>query len=268
MTDRVTRAVLLDIEGTCCPLSFVKETLYPHCLANLRSFFSAPHLPNNRFTHPQHFVTASACAAALEQQYKLDIRTSDSEHRSSPQVNASLYSTTVTLPQFLGQAYAAVNYHTQHNRKVPALKNLQSVIWNISYENATLQSPIYSDIPRALAQWTGLGIKIYIYSSGSRPAQHDFFKYSNVGDLRPFISGYFDTKVGPKNDSESYRNIALSLGVDAPVFITDVLAEAKAASEAGFECVISLRDGNEAIEEQHDLECSSDFSTLSIGFEK
>ena len=80
-------------------------------------------------------------------------------------------------------------------------------------------------------------MKVYVYSSASRSAQHDFFKYSQHGDLRDFISGYFDTTSGHKRDAKSYGNIFQSLGFDSPsqvYFLTDVLEEAKAADEAGF----------------------------------
>ena len=35
-----------------------------------------------------------------------------------------------------------------------------------------------------------------------------------VGDLRPYLCGFFDTTSGPKLEARSYRDIALSLGVD------------------------------------------------------
>lgn len=35
---------------------------------------------------------------------------------------------------------------------------------------------------------------------------------SQVGDLRPYLCGFFDTTSGAKVEGSSYRNIALSLG--------------------------------------------------------
>jgi len=54
--------------------------------------------------------------------------------------------------------------------------------------------------------------QLSIYSSGSREAQHLLFGHTEVGDLRPYLSCYFDTKVGHKRQVESYEDIALSLG--------------------------------------------------------
>lgn len=55
-------------------------------------------------------------------------------------------------------------------------------------------------------------------------------------------------------DAASYRNIAATLGVDAPsdiLFATDVLGEARAAHEAGWRAVLVVRDGNKSITEKH-----------------
>lgn len=79
-------------------------------------------------------------------------------------------------------------------------------------------------IPR-LEKWKADGKKIYIYSSGSVPAQKLIVGYSDKGDLRHFFSGYFDTSVGLKIESTSYKNIAKEIKKeDSPnsiLFVTD-----------------------------------------------
>lgn len=65
-----------------------------------------------------------------------------------------------------------------------------------------------------LVEWRNVGIKSYIYSSGSREAQRLFFEHSQAGDLRPFLCGFFDTTSGPKTEAASYTNIQHTLGVD------------------------------------------------------
>lgn len=57
-----------------------------------------------------------------------------------------------------------------------------------------------------------MGVQVSIYSSGSREAQGLLFGHSEVGDLRRYLSCYFDTTVGGKRQVESYTDIALSLG--------------------------------------------------------
>lgn len=75
-----------------------------------------------------------------------------------------------------------------------------------------------------------------------------------AGDLRPYLSGFFDTTSGVKTAAASYQEIALSLGVDSPrelVFATDVLAEAQAARDAGWRAVLVARAGNAPLPDGH-----------------
>ncbi len=53
-------------------------------------------------------------------------------------------------------------------------------------------------------------------------------------------------------EAASYRNIALSLGVDSPselLFATDSVDEAKAAAQAGWRAVLADRPGNKPLPE-------------------
>jgi methylthioribulose 1-phosphate dehydratase / enolase-phosphatase E1 len=64
--------------------------------------------------------------------------------------------------------------------------------------------------------------------------------------------GFFDTTVGQKRESTSYREIAASLGVDSPdeiLFATDIVEEAQAAKSAGWKCVLVKRPGNKELPE-------------------
>ncbi|KAJ6979905.1 hypothetical protein NC653_027902 [Populus alba x Populus x berolinensis] len=109
-------------------------------------------------------------------------------------------------------------------------------IWRTGYENNELEGVVYGDVPEALEKWHALGIKVYIYSSGSRLAQRLIFGKTNYGDLRKYLSGFFDTKVGNKKEIRSYIEISESLGVNKPfdiLFLTDVFQEAVAAKAAG-----------------------------------
>ena len=55
-------------------------------------------------------------------------------------------------------------------------------------------------------------------------------------------------------DSGSYRNIALSIGVDSAtelLFATDNVAEAEAAAQAGWQVVLADRPGNKPLPALH-----------------
>jgi enolase-phosphatase E1 len=90
------------------------------------------------------------------------------------------------------------------------------------------------------------GFKIYIYSSGSVEAQKLLFGNSEYGDMSPFISGNFDTNIGHKQESQSYKNIVNELKVDPSniLFLSDIPNEVKAAKEAGMGAIILDRPKN------------------------
>ncbi len=184
--------ILLDIEGTTTPISFVHDVLFPYART--------------------HLALDAHDRAALAQEYELD--------RDRP---ASF------------DAVAYVHWLMDRDRKSTALKALQGKLWRRGYEAGELRSIVYDDVPRALARWTE---PIAIYSSGSIEAQHLLFRYSNHGDLTPFIASYFDTTTGPKRAAASYRAIGTG------TFISDIVEELAAAEEAGFTPVLSVRAGN------------------------
>ncbi|XP_023369114.1 enolase-phosphatase E1 [Otolemur garnettii] len=60
------------------------------------------------------------------------------------------------------------------------------------------------------------------------------------------VDGHFDTKIGHKVESESYRKIASSIGCSTNniLFLTDVTPEASAAEEADVHVAVVVRPGN------------------------
>lgn len=54
------------------------------------------------------------------------------------------------------------------DRKGTALKALQGHIWHGGFQGGELVARLYSDVAPALEGWAAAGIKVYIYSSGSR----------------------------------------------------------------------------------------------------
>jgi len=87
---------------------------------------------------------------------------------------------------------------------------------------------------------------VRIFSSGSILAQKLLFESTRDGNLTEFLSGYFDTTMGPKNEPQSYREIAKACGV-APanvLFVSDVTRELDAARTAGMKTALCVRPGN------------------------
>ncbi|MCW0371917.1 acireductone synthase [Xanthomonas sacchari] len=202
MTD--PRVVLTDIEGTTSSISFVKDVLFPYARRALPGFVR--------------------------------------EHGRQPQVRQWL---DAVASECGGICTDAVIVETlqgwiDEDRKHTALKALQGMIWEAGYRDADFTAHIYPDAAPALRRWHADGRALYVYSSGSVPAQKLFFGHSDAGDLRGLFSGWFDTEIGGKREQPSYARIAEAIGV-APaqiVFLSDVVAELDAARAAGLDTVL------------------------------
>jgi enolase-phosphatase E1 len=119
------------------------------------------------------------------------------------------------------------------------------MIWASGYQNGDFHGHIYEDAVRKLRAWKAEGLFLYVYSSGSVPAQKLLFAHTEYGDLTPLFSGYFDTRVGPKQESASYTAIAHQIGLPGGniLFLSDIDAELDAARQAGLQTVRLLREG-------------------------
>jgi enolase-phosphatase E1 len=129
------------------------------------------------------------------------------------------------------------------DKKEPALKILQGLIWEEGYKTGELKGHVYEDVLPALKEWKNEGIHIGIYSSGSVHAQKLLFKNSIYGDLTEYFSNYFDTSVGQKRQAQSYKSIAsqLSLNPQDILFLSDIIEELDAAKEIGMHTMQLVR---------------------------
>ncbi|HWP44955.1 MAG TPA: acireductone synthase [Blastocatellia bacterium] len=221
-----TGAVLLDIEGTTTPISFVYDVLFPYARRRVRSFLT------------EHISSADVRSdiEGLSDQHAKD----SSEGLDPPPLASG------PLEDRLESLAAYVQWLIDRDRKVTPLKSLQGKIWEEGYLSGELKSEVFDDVPRALSLWNERGIQVCIYSSGSVLAQKLLFAHTSAGDLTPLIHDYFDTNVGGKRESESYRRITSSLGRPPSdiIFISDVTAELDAARAAGLRTLLCVRPGN------------------------
>lgn len=199
-------AVVTDIEGTTGSIAFVQDVLFPYARTRLAAFI-AGHDPE----------AADALAEIRATEGALD--------------DAALVS---VLERWMDE-----------DRKAGPLKVIQGLIWRGGYQAGELEGHVYDDAARALRKWRTSGVKLYVYSSGSAEAQRLLFGHSTAGDLTGLFSGYFDTRVGAKNQPASYAEIAARIGLAprAILFLTDSPAEIAAASAAGTQTVRLVRDG-------------------------
>ncbi|MBC8031805.1 MAG: acireductone synthase [Pyrinomonadaceae bacterium] len=226
LTTAHVRGVLLDIEGTTTPISFVHEVLFSYARAALKDYLTA------------HWNSTETVAdiARLRNEHASDV-----DRQLNPPILVQ-----GTVDDEIDSVVAYLNWLIDRDRKSTALKSLQGKIWRQGYLDGTLKAELFNDVPAALERWRNAGLSINIFSSGSELAQRLLFAHTQAGDFTGLIDSYFDTKVGRKTDAESYRRIAASLLLPAQsiVFISDVVAELDAASLAGMDTVLCLRPGN------------------------
>lgn len=234
--------VVLDIEGTVAPISFVSETLFPYARARLTSYFT------EQWGSPEVTKDVHLLREYAAQQGKADIFKSNSKE------------------DVIQACVMLCEEDMDEDRKSTSLKSVQGNIWTAGFASGEIKAPLFDDVPSSIVEWYRRGIKVYIYSSGSRKAQKDLFGHTTVGDLRPYLQGFFDTSSGAKVESSSYDNIALSLGVDSPsdiLFATDNMKEAIAARAAGWNVVVTDRPGNQPIEDTDGFAVIQDLSCIN-----
>ena len=221
------RGVVLDIEGTTTPISFVHEELFFYSRIHVRDYLE------------RHFDSEGVRA---------DVQLLREEHAAD--VNKGKQPPPLTepgAPTEINSLTTYVHWLIDLNSKATGLKSLQGKIWHDGYADGTLRSQVFPDVAPALARWRVAGLSISIFSSGSALAQQLLFAHTEAGDLTRVINNYFDTSIGKKGEAESYRRIAESIGArpEELLFVSDVVAELAAAREAGMKTVLSIRPGNE-----------------------
>ena len=145
---------------------------------------------------------------------------------------------------------AALRGWMARDEKVTPLKALQGMVWRRGFEAGALRGHLWPDVAPCLRAWAAAGIALRIYSSGSVEAQRLLFAHSEAGDLTPLLSGFDDTRTGPKREPASYAAIAAAAGTTPGevLFLSDVEAELEAARAAGMRTgqIVRAADGTAA----------------------
>ncbi|KAI1448434.1 enolase-phosphatase E1 [Annulohypoxylon stygium] len=206
------KVVLLDIEGTVCPISFVKDVLFPYALKalpkTLETQWDNPDFAKYKDAFPPEYASSKeALQTHFEVLVKADV-------------------------------------------KIAYLKSLQGYLWEEGYASGDLKAPLFPDVPGKISEWRQKDIKVMIYSSGSVAAQKLFFGHTDASpsDLTPQISDWFDTvNAGLKTETTSYKTIASrhpEFPLEQWLFLSDNTKEVDAAIEAGMRSVVVQRLGN------------------------
>jgi enolase-phosphatase E1 len=224
IADRKPSLMLLDIEGTTTPISFVYETLFPYARAHTREFL-------------------------LEHEGDADLRRDIATLTAENQTDSSSGAPVISAGAKPAEACDYLVWLMDQDRKSPALKSIQGKIWEEGYTGGQLKSIVFADVPRALERWHNDGRRIAIYSSGSVLAQKLLFRHSDAGDLTQWIAAYFDTATGAKTERDSYDKISQALAVSPEeiLFLSDAPAELDAAASAGLGVRLAKRPGNREV---------------------
>lgn len=198
------RAIVTDIEGTTSAIDFVHQILFPYAKKHLAEYVNQ-HQPNQ----------------ILDQLRQ--------------EIEQPTYSQQQLIDVFLA--------FIEQDKKSPALKQLQGLIWENGYHQGDFKGHVYTDVVPNLTAWKNQEKQLYVYSSGSVHAQKLLFGFSEMGDLTPLFDGYFDTAVGAKRNVQSYQNIAKYIGFEPQeiLFLSDIHQELDAAQQAGWQTIQLVR---------------------------
>lgn len=222
MSGRPPAAVVVDIEGTTTPVSFVYDVLFPYARTHLRTFLV------RRTEEP----AVRADLAGLRREHAAEAGGAD----RPPEWKGG--------DADLDAATRYLDWLMDRDRKSTALKALQGRVWEEGFRSGDLRAEVYDDVPPAFMRWHEAGRGPWIFSSGSVLAQKLLFGHTRHGDLTPLIAGYFDTTTGPKRDTSTYGRIAAAIGA-APadiLFVSDVAAELAAARGASLRTALCVRE--------------------------
>ena len=224
------RAILTDIEGTTSSISFVKDVLFPYARKHLPAFIET-HADKPYVQHWLHETAKEAGLVSASQQEIIDL-----------------------LQRWIDE-----------DRKATPLKALQGMIWEEGYRSGEYRAHVYPEVAEKLREWKAHNVDLYVYSSGSVPAQKLFFAHTEAGDLASLFSGYFDTEIGAKRDVASYRSILGVIGRPGKnvLFLSDIVAELDAAHAAGMRTILLARPPS-ACPSAGIHTCVADFSTIAL----
>lgn len=243
MIHRTARCVLLDIEGTVADVRFVYDVMFPFVRREIASFL-ANHWEDDSLQTPLLNI-------AKESGWD---ETGDPWHQDRGREQA------------IGLAVAAVQRLMDQDSKTTGLKALQGRIWESGFRSGALRSELFADVVPALRRWQAAGLELRIYSSGSILAQQLFFGHTTQGNLTPMFTAHYDTTIGNKKETASYRNIAVDCKCPPHdiLFLSDVAAELVAATDAGMQAIACIRPNNAPLPETYGGPSLESFDQLMI----
>lgn len=218
----MAKAILLDIEGTTTPIDFLHNTLFPYAQSRIPGF-----------------ILDNLGSLKFEIDQLVEERANDVEYSAE------------LRPDSANSVSDYLKYLIDRDRKSTPLKSIQGMIWQKGFESGEIVSPVFDDVPAALKRWKAADKTVSIFSSGSILAQQLMFRHTEHGDLTQFISNYFDTNTGAKEDPGSFTRIAEEMNTTPAdlLFVSDMTGELDAARAVGIQTSLSVRPGNQPLKD-------------------
>lgn len=214
-----TKAILLDIPGTCSPPEFFKNVLIPYAKARLAVFVGV------RFADIRHLIPEIA------EEYKGDF----ANQLYGRDLDESSPASIANYLEFL--------LHTK--RKPRLIGEMQGLIWKRGYEMGDLTTTLYEDVPVSFKRWNEEGVSVAIFSSVGVSAQRAFFSNTDQGTVAELIQFHFDNSVGERTAPATYWSIAETDGFPAAenvLFVSSDPKEVSAATSAGMKTLLCVRN--------------------------
>jgi len=229
------KAVLLDIEGTTTPITFVHDKLLGYVKENLKEYLSS------RFESEE--VQADVDALRVQ---------AASDKEAGVEGAVEIAAKEEELEKVVQSVVDNVAWQMENDRKSDSVKQLQGHMWRDAYKTGKVQGEVFDDVVDALKAFKAADLRVFSYSSAPADTQKLLFGYSEKGDLSEFFAGNFDSSTGAKTEKESYTAVAGEIDVSPAevLFVTDLPREAAPAAEAGVKVAVIVRDGNTALTEE------------------
>lgn len=248
------KTILLDIDGTCMPISYFPNQMCPYLPNKLRPYV-ASHMDTEVMGDIiKRLRVEYRRKIPKDLEYRVEV--ADYDGKNGPKVMQDIYT-----------CYMA---QTDEGKKSETVLALAWLVWLDGFRQKDLKGEVFPDVPHALERWKKERVQVCTVSSMMSLGQQLLFTCSNYGNLDELIDGYLCTKDidANKSNKKCFQSICDRLEIHPKelIFLTDAGKEAVAAKEAGCRSVLVERPGNLRLQPQYTrkFDVISSFSQISF----
>nr|CAB3491547.1 unnamed protein product [Digitaria exilis] len=184
--ETLKQCIVLDIEGTTTPISFVTDVMFPYARDNVR----------NHLTSTFYSEETKEDIKLLRIQIEDDLRNGILGAVSVPPDEAG-------KEEVINSLVSNVKSMIKADRKVTSLKQLQGHIWRTGFEAKEIQGDVFDDVPKALKNWHLSNIKGIVNTLNKKETRSYIEIAQSLGVDSPsqilFITDVFQEAIAAKN---------------------------------------------------------------------